>query len=57
MQHEFPSLAGMLAKIAEGIPVEGMESLAPALVDRLVPVTHYLPREAAIAVIAPELVA
>ncbi|MEO6200490.1 MAG: transcription-repair coupling factor, partial [Cryobacterium sp.] len=38
MQHEFPSLAGMLAKLAEGIPVEGMESLAPALVDRLVPV-------------------
>ena len=37
MQHEFPSLAGLLAKVAEGIPVDGMESLAPALVDRLVP--------------------
>jgi transcription-repair coupling factor (superfamily II helicase) len=57
MQHEFPSLAGMLAKIAEGIPVDGMESLAPALVDRLVPITHYLPREAAVAVISPERVA
>ncbi|MCU1423673.1 MAG: transcription-repair coupling factor [Microbacteriaceae bacterium] len=57
MQHEFPSLAQLLAKVAEGIPVDGMESLAPALVDRLVPLTHYLPADAAIAVIAPERVA
>ncbi|MBC7725315.1 MAG: DEAD/DEAH box helicase, partial [Burkholderiaceae bacterium] len=57
MQHEFPSLAQMLAKIAEGIPVDGMESLAPALVDRLVPITHYLPADAAIAVLSPERVA
>jgi len=57
MENEFPSLSGMLAKIAEGIPVEGMESLAPALVDRLVPVTHYLPARAAVAVISPERVA
>jgi len=57
MQHEFPSLSQMLAKISEGIPVDGMESLAPALVDRLVPLTHYLPTDAAIAVLAPERVA
>ncbi len=57
MQGEFPNLSAMLEKIAQGIPAEGMESLTPALVDRLVPVTHYLPREAAIAVIAPERVA
>ncbi|TFC90963.1 MULTISPECIES: transcription-repair coupling factor [Cryobacterium] len=57
MQHEFPSLSGLLAKIAEGIPVEGMESLAPALLDRLVPITHYLPAGAAVAVISPERVA
>ena len=57
MQHEFPSIAQMLAKISEGIPVEGMESLAPALVDRLVPLTHYLPETAAIAVLSPERVA
>ncbi len=57
MEHEFPSLSGMLAKIGEGIPVEGMESLAPALVDRLVPLTHYLPDGAAIAVLSPERVA
>ncbi|MFT2815665.1 transcription-repair coupling factor [Leifsonia sp. A12D58] len=57
MQHEFPSLSSMLAKIADGIPVEGMESLAPALLERLVPVTHYLPTGAAVAVISPERVA
>src|SRR4051794_39289644 len=57
MEHEFPSLSAMLAKIGEGIPVEGMESLAPALVDRLVPVTHYLPDGAAVAVLSPERVA
>lgn len=57
MQHEFPSLSTILAKVAEGIPVDGMESLAPALLDRLAPVTDYLPPDAAIAVISPERVA
>ncbi len=56
MLHEFPNLAGMLEKVAEGIPVEGMESLAPALLDRLVPLTHYLPEGAAVAVLQPERV-
>ncbi len=56
MQHEFPSLSTMLAKLGEGIPVDGMESLAPALVHRLVPITHYLPEDAAIAVLSPERV-
>ena len=56
MQHEFPSIGGMLAKISEGIPVEGMESLAPVLVDKLVPLTDYLPGDAAIAVLSPERV-
>ncbi len=57
MAHEFPGLEQLLAKVAEGIPVEGMESLAPALVDRLVPLTDYLPDGAAIAVMSPERVA
>ncbi|WP_448005403.1 transcription-repair coupling factor [Agromyces bauzanensis] len=57
MLHEFPSLSNLLQKIAEGIPVEGMESLAPALLERLVPVTHYLPAGAAVAVLQPERVA
>jgi transcription-repair coupling factor (superfamily II helicase) len=57
MLAEFPTLSTMLAKIAEGIPVEGMESLAPALLDTLVPLTSYLPQDAAIAILAPERVA
>ena len=56
MEHEFPTLAPMLAKIAEGIPVEGMEALAPALLDKLVPLTDYLPEDAAVAVLGPERV-
>lgn len=56
MEHEFPNIEGMLAKMAEGIPVEGMESLAPALIDNLVPIVDYLPEDAAIAVLAPERV-
>ncbi len=57
MQLEFPTLANLLAKVAEGIPVEGMEALAPALLDRLVPLTDYLPKDAAIAILGPERVA
>ena len=37
LEAEYPTLAPLLAKIAEGIPSEGMESLAPVLVPRLVP--------------------
>ncbi|WP_174714765.1 transcription-repair coupling factor [Actinomyces sp. oral taxon 897] len=32
-----PGAADMLAKIADGVPVEGMESLAPVLAERMVP--------------------
>lgn len=57
MEREFPGLQQMLAKIAEGIPVEGMESLAPVLVGDLVPLTDVLPEDAAVAVLGPERVA
>ena len=57
MTGEFPALDAMLAKIAEGIPVEGMESLAPALVDGFVPLPRLLPEDAAIAILSPERVA
>lgn len=57
MMHEFPSLETMLGKIAEGIPVDGMESLLPALTDQLVAVSDLLPEGAAIAVVSPERVA
>ena len=54
MEHEFPNLSTMLSKIAEGIPVEGMESLAPVLVDRMVSFSSYLPKGAAVTILGPE---
>ncbi|MFT4029619.1 MAG: transcription-repair coupling factor [Protaetiibacter sp.] len=57
LRHEYEAVAPMLARIAEGIPVEGMESLTPALLGRLVPLTDYLPEDAAVAVLSPERVA
>jgi transcription-repair coupling factor (superfamily II helicase) len=57
MEREFPSLQQLLAKVAEGIPVDGMESLAPALVGDLVPLTDVLPEDAAVAILSPERVA
>ncbi|WP_294180972.1 transcription-repair coupling factor [uncultured Schumannella sp.] len=57
MESEFPTLQQMLAKIAEGIPVEGMESLAPALLERLEPLTASFPTDAAVALMSPERIA
>lgn len=54
LKDELPALAGMLEKMAEGIPVEGMESLLPAVVDRLVAVVDYLPEGSAVALVDPE---
>ena len=54
MVHEFPNLSTMLEKIAQGIPVEGMESLAVALVDKLVPFVDYLPKHAGVTMLSPE---
>ncbi len=54
MLHEFPNISTMLAKIAEGIPVDGMESLAPVLVDAMVPFTDYLPTTTLAVLLSPE---
>jgi transcription-repair coupling factor (superfamily II helicase) len=54
MLHEFPNISTMLAKIAEGIPVDGMESLAPVLVDAMIPFTDYLPKDALAMLLSPE---
>ncbi|MFM6940136.1 MAG: transcription-repair coupling factor, partial [Rhodoluna sp.] len=54
MLHEFPNISTMLAKIAEGIPVDGMESLAPVLADAMIPFTDYLPADALAILLSPE---
>jgi len=51
-----PGAAEMLTKLAEGIPVEGMESLAPVLVDAMVPVVDLLPPRSLVVVAEPERV-
>ena len=50
----FPGIAGMLQKMAEGIPVEGMESLLPVVAGPVVPLSDYLPEGAAVALVDPE---
>ncbi|WP_447652841.1 transcription-repair coupling factor [Microbacterium sufflavum] len=50
----FPAIAGMLEKMAEGIPVEGMESLLPAVAGPLKSLVEYLPPGSATAVVDPE---
>jgi transcription-repair coupling factor (superfamily II helicase) len=41
---EWPGLGDILGKMAEGITVEGMEALAPALTDKMDLLLDYLPR-------------
>ncbi|NUU25990.1 MAG: transcription-repair coupling factor, partial [Streptomycetaceae bacterium] len=53
---DHPSLADMLGKISEGIAVEGMESLAPALVDDMELLLDVLPAGSHILVCDPERV-
>jgi transcription-repair coupling factor (superfamily II helicase) len=54
MEHEFPNLSTMLAKIGQGIPVDGMESLTPVLVSELGQISDYLSQDAYIALLSPE---
>ncbi|GLZ80969.1 transcription-repair-coupling factor [Actinorhabdospora filicis] len=56
LAREHPSLAEMLHKLAEGIPVEGMESLAPALLgaDKLELLIDCLPPGAIVVPCDPE---
>jgi transcription-repair coupling factor (superfamily II helicase) len=51
-----PAVADLLAKVAEGVPAEGMESLAPLLVPRLELLTDVLPADALLLVCDPERV-
>ena len=51
-----PGAAEMLEKLAAGIAVEGMESLAPVLVDRMVPMLDVVPDGSLLLVADPERV-
>nr|WP_221447003.1 transcription-repair coupling factor [Microbacterium thalassium] len=54
LRDRLPGLGAMLEKMSEGIPVEGMESLMPAVLDGLVTLVHALPEGTAVAVVDPE---
>jgi transcription-repair coupling factor (superfamily II helicase) len=51
-----PELAEMLDKLADGVPVEGMEALTPVLLDRLVLLVDELPAGTHVVVCDPERV-
>jgi transcription-repair coupling factor (superfamily II helicase) len=51
---EWPGLHDILGKMAEGITVEGMEALAPALTDGMELLLDYLPRASKIIACDPE---
>jgi transcription-repair coupling factor (superfamily II helicase) len=53
---QLPGVAEMLSKVAEGIAVEGMESLAPALVDGMESVLDVLPEHSIVLLADPERV-
>lgn len=53
---DHPNLADMLGRISEGIAVEGMESLAPALVDDMEMLLDVLPAGSHVLVCDPERV-
>jgi len=56
LAQEHPQLVDMLDKIADGTPVEGMEALAPVLVDRLTLLLDELPAGTHVVVCDPERV-
>ncbi|RIK11978.1 MAG: transcription-repair coupling factor, partial [Acidobacteria bacterium] len=51
-----PGAADLLAKVAEGIAVEGMESLTPVLVDGMETVVDVLPAGSRVVLVEPERV-
>ena len=53
---EHPELLDMVGPMSEGVAVEGMESLAPALVDRMELLVELLPPDALVMVCDPERV-
>ncbi|MBF5080375.1 transcription-repair coupling factor [Quadrisphaera sp. INWT6] len=56
LKEQLPGAAEMLDKIAGGIAVEGMESLAPALVDGMQPLLDVLPAGTHVVLLDPERV-
>ncbi|GAB3691798.1 transcription-repair coupling factor [Angustibacter aerolatus] len=56
LANQLPGVSDLLLKVAEGIAVEGMESLTPALVDSMQSLLDVLPEHAHVLVCDPERV-
>ena len=56
MAQQLPGLADMLTQIADGIAVDGMESLSPVLVDGMESVAETVPERSRVLVLEPERV-
>ena len=56
LAEQLPGAADMLSRLAEGIAVEGMESLAPVLVERMQPVLELVDPDSLLLVLDPERV-
>ncbi|MEN5072845.1 transcription-repair coupling factor [Isoptericola cucumis] len=56
LTERLPGAIEMLDRLAAGVAVEGMESLAPVLVDRMVPVLDLVPDDALLILDEPERV-
>jgi transcription-repair coupling factor (superfamily II helicase) len=54
LRDQLPGAAEMLEKMSVGIAVEGMESLAPALVDNMIPVLDMIPSDSLVVLSDPE---
>lgn len=57
LQGEYKGFETMLEKIAEGVPVEGMEALQPLLVPALVPPSHFFPTDCTVIGLSAQKVA
>src|SRR6266545_3921535 len=51
---EFPAAGELLAQVADGLAVEGLESLLPLLFDELRPLPDYLPAGAVLTLVDPK---
>lgn len=54
LAHDIPAARDMLTKIANGIAVDGMESLAPVLAEGMEPLLARMPADTRIIALAPE---
>lgn len=54
LRDRLPAAQELLEKMSQGIAVEGMESLAPALVDKMIPVLDLVPGDSLLVMSDPE---